>query len=135
MRCFIDSNIIISAGLFPDSVPAAAFTKAISPPNAAIVSDYSLDEIHRVIKTKFPNRVSDFELFLYRAFFTVQLISTPTDGAPEESKVRDIDDRPILRAAIKANSDVLITGDKDLLESGITHPRIVTATEFLNLDV
>ena len=48
MKCFIDSNIFISAGLFPDSVPAAAVMKALAPPNVAFVSDYALDEIHRV---------------------------------------------------------------------------------------
>jgi len=78
MKCFIDSNILISAGLFPDSVPAAALIKAITPPNIAIVCDYSLDETHRVINRKFPNKMSDLELFLYRTLFTVQLVSTPS---------------------------------------------------------
>ena len=133
MRCFIDSNILISAGLFPDSVPDAALAKAISPPNTAMVCDYSLDETHRAISKKFLSRVNDLELFLYRILFSVELITTPTDAIEEELKVRDICDRPILRAAIFANADVLITGDKDLLESGITHPSIITPAEFLNM--
>jgi len=133
MRCFIDSNVLISAGLFPNSVPANALAKAISPPNTALVCDYSLDEVHRVINTKFPERVNDLELFMYRTLFTVKLVITPTGDVEEESKVRDLDDRPILRAAIESNSDVLITGDKDLLESGITSPHIVTPAEFLNM--
>lgn len=29
-----------------------------------------------------------------------------------------VNDRPILRAAIYANADILLTGDKDFLESG-----------------
>ena len=45
--------------------------------------------------------------------------------------IRDVMDRPILRAALNANADVLLTGDKDFLESGLSHPRIMTATEFL----
>jgi len=51
----------------------------------------------------------------------------------EDLKVRDIFDRPILLAAIIANADVLITGDKDPLESGITHPSIITPAEFPNM--
>ena len=132
MRCFIDSNILISAGLFPNSVPATALEKAVTPPNVAIISDYSLDETHRVINKKFPNKVADLELFIYRTLFTVELISTPTDEE-DDIVVRDADDIPIVRAAQAANADVLITGDKDLLESDITNPQIITAAEFLKI--
>ena len=132
MRCFIDSNILISAGLFPDSVPAKALEKAVTPPNVAIISDYSLDETHRVINKKFPNKVADLELFIYRTLFTVELVSTPTDEK-DGIVVRDADDIPIVRAAQAANTDVLITGDKDLLESDILSPNIMTAAEFMEI--
>jgi len=45
-------------------------------------------------------------------------------------KIYDI---PIVRAAQAANADVLITGDKDLLESDIISPNIITATEFMEI--
>jgi len=48
-----------------------------------------------------------------------------------ELKIRDIKDRPILRAAIEAGADVLLTGDKDFLESPVTTPKIMTAAQFL----
>ena len=134
MRCFIDSNIIISAGLFPESIPAKALLKALAPPNAAVVCDYVLDETPRVINKKFPHKIQDFELFLYRTLFTVQLITTPLEPIESEAKVRDVNDRPILRAALASNCDVLITGDKDLLESGVKPPSIITPSEFLNMD-
>jgi predicted nucleic acid-binding protein len=86
-----------------------------------------------VINKKFPNKISDLELFLYRTLFTVELVPTPTDDIEEEAKIRDVDDRPILRAAINANADVLITGDKDLLEADIANPHIVTPAEFLDI--
>lgn len=133
MRCFIDSNILISAGLFPDSVPAAALRKAISVQNTAIVCDYSLDEVHRVISKKFQNRINELESFLYRLLFTVEFVVAPDDSVKDESSVRDVKDWPILRSAIIANADVLITGDKDLLESGITTLRIITPADFMNL--
>ena len=44
---------------------------------------------------------------------------------------RQVNDRPILRAAIEANADVLLTGDKDFLESGLKNPIIMTPAEFL----
>ena len=135
MRCFIDSNVIISAGLFPDSIPAAALKKAISPFNTAFVCDYSLDEIHRVINKKFPNKVKELEEFLHRILLTVQLVTMPADTIDDESRIRDFGDRPILRAALMINSDILITGDKDFLESGITNPQIVTPAEFMKMQL
>ena len=48
-----------------------------------------------------------------------------------ETQIRDVNDRPILRAAIEAKADVLLTGDKDFLESGVTDPAIMTPAEFL----
>ena len=50
-----------------------------------------------------------------------------------ETQIRDVNDRPILRAAINAKADVLLTGDKDFLESGVKNPAIMTPTEFLNI--
>ena len=36
-----------------------------------------------------------------------------------KKQIRDINDRPILRAAIEAKTDILLTGDKDFLDSGV----------------
>jgi predicted nucleic acid-binding protein len=58
-------------------------------------------------------------------------VRTPELDLEVEMKIRDISDRPILRAAIAANVDVIITGDKDFLESGVSKPRIMTAAEFV----
>jgi putative PIN family toxin of toxin-antitoxin system len=131
MRCIVDTNILISAGLFPKSVPATALTKALSPTNVAIICDYSLNEMHRIINKKFPHKANELELFLHRLLLSVELVSTPTDDIETGLKIRDIKDMPILRAAIKANADILLTGDKDFLESSIIYPRIMTATQFI----
>ena len=50
-----------------------------------------------------------------------------------EKQIRDINDRPILRAAIEAKADILLTGDKDFLDSGVKNPMILTPAEFLNI--
>ena len=133
MRCFVDTNILISAGLFPNSVPAAALEKALVPPNTAILSDYSLDEMHRVINRKFPHKARELDLFLYRLLYTVERVPTPIAIHDAEAGIRDINDRPLLRAALNARADVFITGDKDFLESAVTDPKIVTATQFLKM--
>lgn len=62
---------------------------------------------------------------------TLELVPIPTDENASEARIRDVNDRPILRAAIEAKADVLLTGDKDFLESGLESPMIMTPTEFL----
>ena len=65
------------------------------------------------------------------ALLTMEVVPTPIEEFEEESYIRDVADRPILRAALNAKVDILLTGDKDFLESGIIHPKIITATEFV----
>ena len=43
-----------------------------------------------------------------------------------------VNDRPILRAAIYANADILLTGDKDFLCLDMKHPKCMTAAQFLD---
>lgn len=65
---------------------------------------------------------------------TLELVPVPDNALTEETQIRDVKDRPILRAAIEAKADVLLTGDKDFLESGVENPAIMTPAEFLRLD-
>lgn len=67
------------------------------------------------------------------ALLTLEVVHTPAEPAAQESLIRDINDRPILRAAICAHADILLTGDKDFLESGICHPSAISAASFLAL--
>jgi putative PIN family toxin of toxin-antitoxin system len=134
MRCFIDTNILISAGIFPNSISAFALEKALTPPNVAIICDYTLEEMHRVANRKFPQYTEALEKFLYRVLFSAVRIGAPFDIHESETQIRDVKDRPLLRAAIQARADVLITGDKDFTESTVTNPQIVTAAQFLKME-
>ncbi|MDR2893181.1 MAG: putative toxin-antitoxin system toxin component, PIN family [Deltaproteobacteria bacterium] len=133
MRLLIDTNILVSAALFPNSVPAKAFTKAVIPPHEAVVCDYSLDEMRRVFNRKFLHRLGDFESFVSRLILAIEVIGTPDqkNSVEGESAIRDVNDRPIFRAAVSAKVDIIITGDKDFLESGIAKPKSITAADFL----
>ncbi|MCL2086773.1 MAG: putative toxin-antitoxin system toxin component, PIN family [Oscillospiraceae bacterium] len=133
MKCIIDTNVLISTSLFPNGVTAQAYFKAVASPYSAVVCDYSLDELHRVYNRKFKNKLRTLESFLSLLFRTVKIIDTPSEEEAVESEtaICDLDDRPILRAAIKANVDILITGDSDFLKSGLTHPHIIKPADFL----
>ena len=65
------------------------------------------------------------------ALLALEVVPTPIEEIEKENLVRDVADRPILRAALNAKVDVLLTGDKDFIESGISNPRIMTAAEFM----
>ena len=72
--------------------------------------------------------------FLSLALMTLEMVPTPVEEYKSEMQIRDINDRPILRAAIHANADILLTGDKDFLESGLENPKIMTAIDFVQSD-
>ena len=82
---------------------------------------------------KFPNKLHLLDSFLAIALTSLHLIETPIDETTQENVVRDVKDRPILRAALNANVDILLTGDKDFLEADIEKPKTMTAAEFMEL--
>ncbi len=131
MKIMLDTNIIISAALFPNGRAAAAYMKALQYPYEPIICDYVVDELHRKFKEKFPKHVEEFELFLSTSLSVIKLVKTPKKVVPIEKCIRDTKDREILRAALDAHVDLLLTGDKDFLESQISEPRIISVADFL----
>jgi len=132
MRILIDTNVLISAALNPGGVPYQAYVKAVTYPNHGIICEQNVDEIKRVFNKKFPDKLSALDRFLATALMTLELVPMPTRERDLEVKVRDAADRPILRAAMEAGADILLTGDRDFLEAGIEHPSIVTPMTFIS---
>ena len=133
MIVFIDTNILISSALNVGSTPYRAFIKAVTFPNRGIVCEQNIEELYRIFDKKFPVKKPLLDQFLTLSRNVIEVVPTPIKENKEENKIRDIKDRPILRAAINANADILLTGDKDFLESGIVKPKIMTASQFLNM--
>ncbi len=131
MRVLIDTNVLISAALSKNGTPFQAYVKAASYPNHGLICEQNVDEMKRIFNKKFPNRIAALDKFLSIALMTLELVPIPTDENISETKIRDVKDRPILRAAIEAKADVLLTGDKDFLESGLENPMIMTPAEFV----
>lgn len=131
MRVLIDTNVLISAALSAKGVPFQAYVKAASYPNHGLICEQNVDEMKRIFHKKFPDRLASLDKFLSVALLTLELVPIPTETAVFETQIRDVDDRPILRATIEAKADILLTGDKDFLESGVKRPRIMTPAEFL----
>ena len=107
--------------------------KAITHPNTTIICGQNVNELRRIFARKFPQKTEAMEQFLRLVLQSVELVAVPEQPVPAEKKIRDVADRPILRAALAANADILLTGDKDFLEAGLVKPRILSAMEFLQL--
>ena len=133
MKVMIDTNIFISAALFPTSRASDAFKKALMPPYQPMTCDYVVDELHRKFQEKFPNRMTELEAFLYSSLSVIHMVSAPEEILETEKLIRDVKDRPILRAALSSNVDLFLTGDKDFLESSVENPRIISVADFLTL--
>lgn len=131
MRILIDTNVLISAALSSNGIPFRSYVKATSYPNHGLICEQNVDEMKRIFNKKFPQRITALNKFLSIALLTLELVPIPTDENISENQIRDINDRTILRAAISANADILLTGDKDFLESGLTIPKIMTPSQFL----
>lgn len=48
MRVLIDTNVLISAALFPNSVPVHAYAMAMSGNHVALVCEQNIEELSRI---------------------------------------------------------------------------------------
>jgi len=135
MRCMVDTNVLVSAALFPKGTCAAAYMRAVLPPFQPLVCTYILEELRRVFFEKFPARTEAYLRFAEALTLSVEVCETPTAPTAEESCLGDVADRPILRAALLAGAEFLLTGDKGFAAAGLQKPRVVSAAAFLALRV
>jgi len=133
MRVVIDTNVLFSAAYRIGSVPYQVLIKATKLPYVGLVCTQSIDELREKFLKKYPNRAGELELFINAIEASVEIISIPDDKHPAEDLLRDPDDATILRAAIFANADILISGDLDFLESEIINPQIVSIAQFYRM--
>ncbi len=125
MRILVDTNILFSALLFPHSKPAQALLYAVDH-HEIVLCDRNITELRDILKRKAPKYLPDAEVLI--AELPYELIPA-VDHA--EKLIRDATDQPILNAAIVADVDAILTGDKDFLSLEMEHPRCLTAAQFL----
>ena len=129
MRIMIDTNVLISAALFPNS-QISLLIKKVTVTHELILCSYIIDELHEIFHRKFKDRIYLLDKFLYKLAY--ELIYTPTDiKSAEYPEIRDKEDLPILVSALLSNVDILITGDKDFFDVDMDKPEILTPREYL----
>jgi len=131
VRIFVDSNIIISAILFPEGKVAAVFSHVLES-HDVIISSYSIAECKAVFNKKFPDKTSLLDTFFSQLVY--ELFDTPkTINATNYPSIRDVNDLPILVSAILSDADILLTGDKDFEEIKVKKPLIFTPAKYFDL--
>lgn len=103
----------ISAIYKPDGTSFEACRTASRLPFFLVFCEQIITELREVFCRKFPHKIKAMEQFLSTILYQLLVLS------PNQLKTRGVDDRPILRGAAKARVAVLVTGDKDFLESTI----------------
>jgi len=94
-----------------------------------ILCDRNIFELREVLNRKKPEKLPDAEVLL--AELTYELVPAVYYA---EKLIRDTKDQPILNAAIIADVDIILTGDKDFLCLDIERPRCMKVADFLELE-
>lgn len=128
MKILVDTNILISAVLFPRSKPAKALVYTAEN-HEMVLCDQNLAEFREVLNRKAPQVLPDAEVLLTELSYDL------IPAAPHAQKlIRDVKDQPILNAAILHDIDIILTGDKDFLSLDMERPKCMTIAQFLDIE-
>jgi uncharacterized protein len=114
MRAVLDTNVLIGAVIFPNSVPRQAVRKSLHQ-GIVLFSDPTMNELKTVL---FRSKIDRYVSRQDRAVFLAQL-ETVAEMIPTIQIVRecrDPKDDKFLEVALNGRADVIITGDADLLK-------------------
>lgn len=129
MKVYLDTNVLVSA--FATRGLCADILHAVMAEHQLIVGDAVLAEVRRVLRQKIrlpPAAVAEVEALLRQQGLPV------TAAPPLAIRIRDADDLVILSEAVAGGADVLVTGDRDLLDIAAKAPLpIVTPRGFWEL--
>ena len=129
MRVFLDTKALVSA--FATRGLCADVMRQVLAEHELIVGEVVLRELRKALRVKLklpPATMTAIEELLRES----EVIPRPR--TPSDLEVRDPDDRWVLASAIAGRADVLVTGDRDLLEVAARSPvRLVDPRGFWTL--
>lgn len=129
MRVFLDTNVLASA--FATRGLCADVLRHVLAEHELVVGEVVLVELRRVLRAKLrvpADVASDVESMLRDH----EVVPRPSQAPLLE--LRDPDDRWIVASAVAGRADVLITGDRDLLDAAARLPlRVLDPRAFWEL--
>jgi uncharacterized protein len=111
MRVVFDTNILVSALVFPGGRGDAALRRIIAGTDQVVMSRAILDELLDVLSRKFAR---DAEELAHVAVFVSELAMV-VEPRRRLRVVQDDPDNRILECAIAGRAETIVTGDKALL--------------------
>lgn len=111
MRVFLDTNVLVSA--FASRGLCADLLRHVLAEHELLVGEVVITEVNRVLRDRMqiPSRTIASLESLLREHTVV-----PKPVKPHPFPERDPDDQWVLASAVSGKADVLVTGDKDLLD-------------------
>ena len=129
MKMFLDTNVLVAA--FATRGLCADVMRVVLAEHQLITGDVVLSELGKALRRriKLPAAAVDDIVALLREQEVV-----PKPPRPSDLPIRDPDDRWILASALAGRADVLVTGDRDLLDIEAKAPlRVLNARAFWDL--
>jgi putative PIN family toxin of toxin-antitoxin system len=130
VRVVFDTNIFISAFVIPGSLAEKAILKIIEEKDSLWISKDIIDEVLSVLSSKFGR---DREGLSHVAV-TLSELAELVKPARRIKLFRDEPDNRVLECAIYGKADLLVTGDKEILQLGeYRGVKIISLKEYLEL--
>ena len=128
MKVVFDTNILVSALVFPGGRGEAALQRVLEERDELVLSKPILDELLGVLSRKFAR---DAEELSHTALFLSSVGITVKPGRRLRI-VKDEPDNRILECAVAGNANVIVTGDRALLAlREYSNIRIVSLHDYL----
>ena len=132
MKVVLDTNVLLSGLMFPDSVPGRVVAAWRDARFEVVTSVEQLAEIGRVLAYPKIRRTLKWddqriEQFIKQLYIRAEVVEL---GEVSVSVPRDADDNVILAAFIAGKADMLVTGDADLQSLRASYS-ILTPAEFV----
>ena len=129
MRVFLDTNVLVSA--FATRGVCADVLRVVLAEHTLVTGEVVLRELGRVLRRRIglpPEAIEEIDEFL-REHDVV-----PKPAARAAVPPRDPDDQWVVASAVEGRADVLVTGDRDLLDIAADAPvKIVDPRGFWDL--
>lgn len=110
MRIFLDANVLFAAAISPEGRSAELFRMAQEGLCILVTSPHAIEEARRNIVSRYPKSAARLDSLV--AVVTLAPEASPAGIQAARQHRLPEEDLPILAAAVGAEADVLVTGDK-----------------------
>ena len=131
MRVVPDPNMLISAALSPNGVPAQIISAARQGRVQLVMCPHLVEELHEVlVRPRFRRWVSIEQVHRYVSDLTALGEPQPDPQPPYPINTRDPTDDYLVVLALLTGADALVSGDQDL--TTLNQPIVLTPRQLLD---